>query len=392
VKVTPVPAREDLLKAPEADRAMTIQSSSRIVSLDQFRGYTVAGMFLVNFVGSFEVIKATLPLLKHRHDYCSYADTIMPHFLFAVGLAYRMTFLRRQEKVGAPAAYLQALKRGIGLLLLGFVVHHLDGQYQTWSSLRETGLSGVVRTGFQRNFFQTLSHIGVTSIWVMPVIAARPIWRILFAVFSGILFHVLSEYGYYEWVMKRPGIDGGPLGFLTWTIPLVLGTLAYDLISAKRFQVTWMILASILVMLIGYALSCLNLVVEPNHWTPSSQWTAALVEPPFVPPTRPVNIWTMSQRAGSVSYLTFGAGFSLAVYVLFVLACDRMPLQIGVFRTFGTNALAGYILHDLVNEAIKPFMPKDSPLWWVFCGFALSFGLCYLFLRYMERNKLHLRL
>jgi predicted acyltransferase len=315
----------------------------RIVSLDQFRGYTVAGMFLVNFVGSFEVIKATLPLLKHHHDYCSYADTIMPHFLFAVGLAYRMTFLRRQEKVGAPVAYMQALKRGIGLLLLGFVVHHLDGQYQSWSSLRETGLSGVVRTGFQRNFFQTLSHIGVTSIWVMPVIAARP-------------------------------------------------TLAYDLINAKRFQVTWMILVSILVMLIGYALSCLNLVVEPNHWTPSSQWTAALVEPPFVPPTRPVNIWTMSQRAGSVSYLTFGAGLSLAVYALFVLACDRMPLQIGVFRTFGTNALAGYIMHDLVNEAIKPFMPKDSPLWWVFCGFALSFGLCYLFLRYMERNKLHLRL
>ena len=30
----------------------------------------------------------------------------------------------------------------------------------------------------------------------------------------------------------------------------------------------------------------------------------------------------MSQRTGSISYLTFSAGFSLAVYALFVLACD----------------------------------------------------------------------
>ncbi len=381
------------MASPSSDTSTTSATPSRILSLDQFRGYTVAGMFLVNFVGSFEIIKATLPLLNHHHTFCSYADTIMPHFLFAVGLAYRMTFLRRQEKLGPRAAQLQALKRGLGLMLLGFVVHHLDGQYETWSSLRETGVSGVLQTAFQRSFFQTLTHIGVTSIWVLPVIGARPAWRILFAVFSGILFHVLSEFGYYEWVMKRPGIDGGPLGFLTWTIPLVLGTLTYDLIaSANRFRIGWMVCGAAVVMVIGYALSCLNLVAEPNHWSSGAEWNTLLVEPPFVPPTRPVNIWTMSQRGGSVSYLTFGAGFSFAVYALFVLACDSNSLQIGLFRTLGTNALAGYILHSLVNQAIKPFIPKDSPLWYVLCGFAVSFGLCYLFLRYMERNKLHLRL
>src|SRR4051794_41872339 len=74
----------------------------RIVSLDQFRGYTVAGMLLVNFLGAYKAVPA---LLKHHNTYCSYADTIMPQFFFAVGFAYRLTFLRRLERQGvAPPA------------------------------------------------------------------------------------------------------------------------------------------------------------------------------------------------------------------------------------------------------------------------------------------------
>jgi peptidoglycan/LPS O-acetylase OafA/YrhL len=153
-----------------------------------------------------------------------------------------------------------------------------------------------------------------------------------------------------------------------------------------------MLTAGVVVMALGYLLACLKLFKPPNHYSAASHWSTLLVEPPFVPPVQPVNIWTMSQRAGSVSYLTFGAGLSLVVYALFVLACDRGPLQIGLLRTLGANALAGYILHMLVNSAVKPFVPKDSPLWYVFCGFGVSLGLCYVFLRYMERNKLYLRL
>ena len=58
---------------------------NRIVSLDEFRGYTVAGMLLVNFIGGFREVGA---IWKHHNTYCSYADTIMPQFFFAVGFAY----------------------------------------------------------------------------------------------------------------------------------------------------------------------------------------------------------------------------------------------------------------------------------------------------------------
>ncbi len=364
--------------------------AGRIVSLDQFRGYTVLGMFLVNFVGSYAAIKAALPLLSHHHTYCSYADTIMPQFFLAVGFGYRLTFLRRWERDGPRSAYGHAVKRNLGLILLGFVIHHLDGRYETWAKLEDRGIWGVLLTAFQREFFQTLTHIGVTALWIMPVIAARPAWRILYAVASAVLFHGLSEWAYYDWVMARPGIDGGPLGFLTWTIPMIAGTLACDALTGRdRLPVGRLLAGAAVLMVLGYGLSCLNHLTPPNSFSAA---TDALVEPPFVPPVQPVNIWTMSQRAGSVSYLTFGAGFALAVYALFVLACDTGRLRIGIFRTLGTNALAGYIIHDLVNAAVKPFVPKDSPLWYVFTGFGVSLLICYLFLRYLEKQRLFLKL
>lgn len=363
---------------------------NRIASLDQFRGYTVLGMFLVNFVGSYAAVKSALPVLCHHHTYCSYADTIMPQFFFAVGFSYRLTFLRRWQSNTPLTAYGHAIKRAFALILLGFIVHHLDGRYDTWAKLEELGWQGFFRDSFQRSFFQTLAHIGITSLWVLPVIAARPAIRIAFAGGSAVLFHWLSERGYYEWVMKRPGIDGGPLGFLTWTIPLTAGTLAFDVLASRKQPTTRLLSAGVFLMGLGYALSCLNLITPPNSAAGGLQ--SFLIEPPFVPPSEPVNIWTMSQRAGSASYLTFGAGFSLVVYAFFVIACDLGALRIGLFRTLGTNALVGYILHDLVNDAVKPIVPKDAPLWYVFLGFGVSLGICYLVLRFLERQRLYLKL
>ncbi len=341
--------------------------AARLASLDQLRGYTVAGMFLVNFVGSYEVVRRLAPVLAHHNTYFSYADSIMPQFFFAAGFAYRLTFLRRGEADGAWAGYAHAAWRCLGLLLLAFVVHHLDGRYAKWADLEAAGVVGVLSRAFQREYFQTLAHIAVASLWVLPVIAAGPAVRVGYAVFSAVLFHLLSVCGYYEWVMKRPGIDGGPLGFLTWTLPLLAGTLAHDYIFGRKEARAWPLAAwGAALMALGYGLSCLN---------------GALAAPPFVPPSGPVGIWTMSQRAGSVSYLVFGAGFSLAAYAAFMVVCDRWGWQAALFRTLGTNALAAYILHDLVNGAVKPFVPRDSPGWYVAAGFLVSFGICWLFHR-----------
>src|SRR4029077_3217551 len=92
---------------------------SRIDSLDQFRGYTVAGMILVNFLGSFQCVPA---VFKHHNTYFSYADSIMPSFHFAVGFALRLVLLKRIAAVGAGRAYRSIVRRCFGLILLSTIV------------------------------------------------------------------------------------------------------------------------------------------------------------------------------------------------------------------------------------------------------------------------------
>ncbi|MEZ6151428.1 MAG: hypothetical protein R3C09_15005 [Pirellulaceae bacterium] len=67
---------------------MSLATPTRIQSLDQFR-YSVAGMFVVNFLGGLAV---THQVLKHNNTHFSYADSIMPSFIFACGYSYRMSF------------------------------------------------------------------------------------------------------------------------------------------------------------------------------------------------------------------------------------------------------------------------------------------------------------
>jgi predicted acyltransferase len=359
----------------------------RLASLDQFRGYTVLGMFFVNFVGSFEVIPA---IFKHHHTYCSYADTIMPQFFFAVGFAYRLTLLRRLKSAGPTAAYLHIVRRNLGLILLGVVVYHLGGHAATWEELRQLTAAQFATQAIKRNVFQTLVHIGVTSLWVLPVIAAGVPVRVLFAAASGLLHLGLSAWFNYAWVHQDPvGIDGGPLGFLTWTIPLLAGSLAYDVVSEARGPASRtfrLAVGGAVLMATGYALNCLTT-------PPGGGLGFRLAAPPFVmPPDGTRDLWTMSQRAGSLSYLTFAAGFAVVLYALFYLVCDVLGWRLALFTTLGGNALAGYIIHDMVDSAVSPYAPGNAPWWYVLTVLAVYLFICWLFLRKLEKDRLFLRL
>jgi predicted acyltransferase len=350
----------------------------RIVSLDQFRGYTVVGMLFVNFLGGYVVVPA---VFKHHNTYCSYADTIMPQFFFAVGFAFRLTFVRRLATGGGWAATRAVVDRAFALILLGFVIYHLDGGVQYWSELKKLGLSGFFSQAFRRELAQTLVQIALTSIWVLPVIAAGPGVRLAYLIASAALHLWLSSRFYLDWAWQVPVIDGGWLGILTWTIPTLVGSLAFDaVIAGKDGGKTLRKLAAwaVVLMLLGYMVSCGG---------------GQLAPPPFVPPaSRSVTLWTMSQRTGSVSYLTFATGFSLAVYALFFELCDRRRWQTALFRIFGQNALVAYVIHPVVASAVKPYLPNDSPLWYLAAGFSVYFAICVAFNLYLERHRLFVRL
>ena len=364
----------------------------RVVSLDQFRGYTVAGMFFVNFLGEFAAIPA---IFKHHGAYCSYADTIMPQFFFAVGFAYRLTFLRGIAKEGVGKTCRHAVNRNLGLILVGILLYHLDGGFDHYARLQELGVGGFLTSAFRVSMFQALVHIGLTGLWVLPVIAAAPLTRIAFMAASGAIHLILSYWFYFDWGQHTGILDGGQLGFLSWTIPTLLGSLAYDLMRSRGPMKALVPLFSwaAALMAFGYAISCLNAVNHVLHGGGVGQGIGRwFVEPPFVPPIRPTDMWTMNQLAGSVSYTTFGAGFSLLLYAVFVILCDIGPFRLGVFRTFGSNALAAYLIHDFVQRAVAPWVPLDASLWYALLGFGVFFGLTYFLVRYLERREIYLRL
>jgi predicted acyltransferase len=103
---------------------MSSSPSPRLVSLDAFRGATIAGMLLVNNPGSWSHVYP--PLLHAPWHGWTFTDTIFPSFLWIVGVAMTLSFARRVEAGGDTGDLLRhALRRsaiifGLGLLLVAF--------------------------------------------------------------------------------------------------------------------------------------------------------------------------------------------------------------------------------------------------------------------------------
>ncbi|MCL7032145.1 hypothetical protein MKW94_014393 [Papaver nudicaule] len=102
------------------DRKDASLKQPRLVSLDVFRGFTVALMVLVDHVGGI------LPAINHSPwDGVTLADFVMPFFLFIVGVALALAYKRLPCRVDATKkAVLRALKLFIlGIVLQGGYIH-----------------------------------------------------------------------------------------------------------------------------------------------------------------------------------------------------------------------------------------------------------------------------
>lgn len=421
------PTTTGLASASSANGAA---SETRIASMDQFRGYAVAGMFVVNFLGGLAV---THQFLKHNNTHFSWADSIMPAFMFACGFSYRLSVLKRIPRKGRVRTYAGIVRRSLALVLVSLVMYGLGGSFGSWSEMTDAGIREFVAELLKADLWEVLAIIGVTQLLLMPVIEMPAKVRFALAVgFS--LGHILLSWSFNYWFVYgepnwmdawwgaagRRAWDGGVFGIISWAIPMLAGTLVYDLLISRtpRSSVRPLLRWGIVLMSLGYAASCLTRLYDVSESEPSAvaadgkfaaspvvpplenakgrPLTSLLAEPPFVPPPgvdeRKLNYWMMDKRVVTQSFVWFATGFSCLVFALFVLVCDVWGVKSSLLALFGRHALAAYVIHYPVEQMVRQVVPRDSPVWWASLGLAVFFAITWMIVRYLDHSRITIRL
>jgi predicted acyltransferase len=405
--------------------------------MDQFRGLTILLMFAVHYSGGSEWGVNLTPVFRHNHYYLSVGDLAFPWFHFAAGFALRLSLLRRLEQRTTWEAYGRTVRRCILLILLANVPALLGGLHIShWGPKQGAGIIAQIATYVKFDGWTILAIIGVTSLWVLPVIGRSARVRIGFTL-GGLALHALATQAFYlDFMNGRPNTvdaflgtvsvrarEGGPLGFLVWAVPQIAGSLVYDLLVRRppRRASRQLLSAGMALVGIGYTLSSLSslypVVLGPRPdafaYPVTEQPTESPVlprltdesaadvcayfrDPPFVPPPperqRLWNYWMLSRRLATPTFMLTATGFGLIGYAFFVVLCDAGSFRMGVLRTLGRNPLIAYLLDGWMGGVVSGFWPEGGGWTWALAGAGLRFFLTYLPVRLLEWRQIYLRL
>jgi predicted acyltransferase len=406
--------------------------------MDHFRGLTILLMFAVHYSSSFPWGVNTAPLFRHNHFYLSVGDLAFPWFHFAAGFSLRLALLRRLQARGAWPAYGRVVRRCLLLILLADALPLLLGYVHVgrWGPKQRTDVLALIATYVKFDGWTILAVIGVTSLWVLPVIGRSAQVRVGFVI-SGLVVHALAMQTFYmdfvngwpnsvDAVLGTTGVrgrEGGPLGFLVWALPQIAGSLAYDAVMGQRLRSPRAVLLrwGLALVTTGYGVSCLSNLYpvadgpRPSAWSypeteqrvqspvlpprvslPGAGVLALLHDPPFVPPPperqRVYNYWMMSRRLATPTFMLTATGFGVLAYAGCVLLCDVWTVRVGVLRTLGQNPLIAYLLDPIVGDLVASFLPESGGLRVALAGAAIRFALTYLPVRLLEWRRIYLRL
>lgn len=250
------------------------EAPGRLLSLDAFRGFTIAAMVLVNNPGDWSNLYSQLAHAKW-HGW-TFTDWIFPFFLFIGGVSMALS-LGRLAEAGAPKGALltKLAKRAALIFLIGFALNLVPAF--DFSTVRIPGV---------------LQRIALCTLLAAPIVVYFS-WRGQLAWIAGLL-------ALYSWPMLsygalEPGQDFGSMidralldGHLwkqskTWdpeglfsTIPAVcsqlFGVLAgrWLLRGAPRAETAvWLLLAGLLALWLGAILDTILMPINKSLWTPS---------------------------------------------------------------------------------------------------------------------------
>jgi predicted acyltransferase len=260
-------------------------TSNRLLSLDAFRGFTIAAMLLVNNPGDWDHLYSQLAHAKWNG--WTFTDWIFPFFLFISGVSLTLSLSRQIRAGAAPAALLLKLsKRAAVVFLIGLALN-LYPNFD-FSTVRIPGV---------------LQRIALCTLMAAPIVLWFN-WRqqcgwvlALFALYSVLmlLVPVPDVAGNVGTGVLEPGCDFGAFvdrwllsGHLwaasrTWdpeglvsTLPalgnLLLGVLAGHWIEQrleKAEKTVWLLIAGLVCLWLGAALDATFMPINKSLWTVS---------------------------------------------------------------------------------------------------------------------------
>ncbi len=206
-------SRAHLARPGEAAAPTPAPPRERLLSLDVFRGLTVAGMLLVNDPGSWEHI---YPPLEHApwHGWTP-TDLVFPFFLFIVGITTHLSLsARRARGDDEHAIRAQILRRGFLIFLFGLLINGFP--FFTWGDI-----PGVADPTFLQRVGDRLLHwriMGVLQrIGLAYLVAALITQRTTLKQQIGIIATLLLGYWLIMTVLPVPG--EGTIGALLLDVP-----------------------------------------------------------------------------------------------------------------------------------------------------------------------------
>lgn len=316
------------------------KASGRLLSLDVFRGATIAGMMMVNNPGAWSYIYP--PFAHAKWNGWTFTDLIFPFFLWIVGVAMTFSFSRRVEQ-GADRnkLLLHAFQRAlaifaIGLFLNGFPFGLLFGHEFSWATIR---IPGVLQRIAVCYFLASLIVLYSGIVWQIR-------WTMIFLVVYWILIKTVPVPEFGVGVLEPSGnlcwyIDANVLTGHTWkgapvpgfdpegifsTLPAIattlFGVLTGHFIRSDRSQeekTVWM-------FVFGNVMIFFALLMD--NWLPINK-----------------NLWTSS-------YSVFMAGMALNIFALCYWMIDVKGSRWWTkpFQIYGLNAISMFALAGIVGR------------------------------------------
>jgi predicted acyltransferase len=366
-----------------------VAPTSRLLSLDVFRGITIAGMVLVNNPGSWEHIY--WPLEHAQWSGWTPTDLVFPFFLFIVGVSIALALGNRAERGGSKRdLYLKIIKRtliifAIGLFLNGFPFFSLP-ELRIPGVLQRIAVCYLVASIiFLNTRWRTQIVIGIALLlvyWILLKFVPAPGFAAGDLTKEGSLPSFVDRvvFGKHVWAQAKVYDPEGLLSTIPAVVTTLIGVLTGQWLrneKSRMEKVAGMFVVGAVLTAIGWG------------------WNAFF----------PINkaLWTSS-------YVMFTGGLALQFlsFCYWLIDIKGYRRWAKPFEIFGLNAIALYILADLMAVLLGVIKTGNEPVGgWIYdhlfaswlspinasLAFAISFVLvCFFFMWLLYRRKIFIKI